>query len=111
MKICKYYILFVFCFFLAFTGCESRHDTFTGKFIDEYENKFELRADHSATVQFAGMDPFETTWSEGEKDGLKYATIAFNGDDAYFYLCNNALYRHFENIKAKRQAIHIEWEE
>ena len=55
----------------------------TGKYVDEFGNKFELREDHSATIQFDGQDKVNDT------------------------RCGK-LYRRIEDLKAGHPAIELE---
>ena len=95
-----------------FVACSSQQEhKFVGKFTDEFGNKFELRPDYSATITIIGAEPKETRWSNGNNHELPYATIEYNGDPAYYYMRDGALYRHRENMVDGKMAIKITWEE
>jgi len=100
----------LFCLMTLLTGCSSKEHKYVGTFTDEFGNKFELRDDYTATITFVGCDPQETGWSDGDKHDMPYATIAFNGDPAYYYLRDGMLYRHREHMIDGTMAIKIEWE-
>ena len=73
----------------------------TGKYIDEFGNKFELREDHTATIQFAGQDKVnETRWYDAEHSDTSYVTIGYNGDSTYYYLSHGKLYRSKEQMRS-----------
>lgn len=81
----------------------------TGKYIDEFGNKFELREDHSATIQFVGQDKVnETRWYEGEHSDTSYVTIGYNGDTTYYFLSHGKLYRSKEQMEIGNPAINLE---
>ena len=80
----------------------------TGKYVDEFDNKFELREDHSATIQFAGQDKInETRWYDGEHSDTSYVTIGYNGDTTYYYLSHGKLYRSKEQMEIGHPAIFL----
>lgn len=108
-KICCIVIVFVAT---TLQSCSSsEHNGFVGKFTDEYGNKFELRDDYTATITFANTDPIETKWSDGANHDSPYATIEYNGNAAYYFLRDGALYRHRENMIQGKLAIKITWDE
>jgi len=81
----------------------------TGSFVDEFGNKFELRDDHTATIQFEGQDKInETFWHDGYHSDTSYVTIEYNGDSTYFYMSHGKLYRHLEDMKTGHPAIELE---
>ena len=80
----------------------------TGKYIDEFGNKFELREDHTATIQFDGQDKVnETRWYEGEHADTSYVTIGYNGDTTYYYMSHGKLYRSKHNMEIGSAAIEL----
>ena len=81
----------------------------TGKYVDEFGNKFELREDHSATIQFDGQDKVnDTRWHNGARNDTSYITIEYNGDSTYYYMSHGKLYRRIEDLKAGHPAIELE---
>lgn len=83
----------------------------TGKFIDEFGNKFELREDHTATIQFNGQDKVnETRWLDGEHSDTSYVTIEYNGDSTYFYMSHGKLYRSKHNMEIGSAAVELKRE-
>ena len=83
---------------------------YVGSFTDEFNNKFQLNDDSTATIQFAGEDSvINTRWDDGKKYGHTYATIEFNGDPAYYYLRDGKLYRHAEDMEKGTCAINIKY--
>ena len=81
----------------------------TGKYVDEFGNKFELREDHSATIQFDGQDKVnDTRWHNGAHNDTSYITIEYNGDSTYYYMSHGKLYRRIEDLKAGHPAIELE---
>lgn len=80
----------------------------TGKYIDEFGNKFELREDHSATIQFVGQNNVnETRWYDGAHSDTSYVTIGYNGDSTYYFLSHGKLYRSKEQMEAGSPAIEL----
>ncbi len=97
---------------LMLTACSSKHEGFTGKFTDQFGNKFELRKDYTASITFVGYDqPTEVTWSDGEQHDRTYATISFNGNPNYYYLRDGVLYGSESAMVNGHPAIQIEWED
>ena len=89
----------------------SRKGKFAGTFTDEFNNKFVLNEDYSATIQFAGHDEvIPTVWSDGEDHKSPFATIRYNGDPHYYYLRDGFLYRYKHDMDEGRNAIVIEYE-
>lgn len=81
----------------------------TGKYVDEFGNEFELREDHTATIQFDGQDKVnETRWHDGANNDTSFVTIEYNGDTTYFYMSHGKLYRHLEDMKQGHPAIELE---
>lgn len=112
----KRFILF-FCFaaslLLCACGGGKRSDNkFAGTFTDEFKNKFELKEDHTGTIQFDGnKDKDSITWSDGDDHKRPFATIKYNGDPTYYFLRDGALYRHQEDMDNGRCAIKITYDE
>lgn len=80
----------------------------TGKYIDEFGNKFELRDNHTATIQFVGQDKVnETHWYDGAHNDTSYVTIEYNGDTTYFYMNHGKLYRTKEGMETGHPAIEL----
>lgn len=80
----------------------------TGKYVDEFGNKFELREDHTATIQLAGQDNInETKWYDGEHSDTSYVTIEFNGDTTYYFMSHGKLYRSKEQMNIGSPAIEM----
>jgi len=80
----------------------------TGAYVDEFGNKFELREDHTATIQFNGQDKInETRWLDGEHGDTSYVTIEYNGDSTYYYMSHGKLYRHYKDFESGFSAIEI----
>ena len=83
----------------------------TGKYVDEFGNKFELREDHTATIQFNGQDKInETRWLEGEHGDTSYVTIEYNGDSTYFFMSHGKLYRSKQTMDVGNPAVQLERE-
>lgn len=81
----------------------------TGKYIDEFGNKFELREDHTATIQFNGQDKVnDTQWYSNEFGDTAFVTIGYNGDTAYYYMSHGKLYRSKEAMDIGHPAINLE---
>ena len=90
---------------------DSRKGKFAGTFVDEFGNKFELKEDYSATIQFVCDDKVnQTRWRDGANHDSPFATIEFNGDPAYYYLRDGMLYRHKDDMDNGRCAIKLEYE-
>ena len=80
----------------------------TGKYVDEFGNKFELREDHTATIQFDGQDKVnETRWYDGDRGDTSYVSIGYNGDTAYYYMSHGKLYRNKESMDIGSPAIEL----
>lgn len=93
-------------------GGEKKGNGFVGSFTDEFGNKFELKEDYSATIQFVGeKDVQKSKWSDGEKHDHPYATIEFNGDPSYYYLRDGALYRDRSDMESGDCAIKIKYDD
>lgn len=109
----KLYSLFIIGLLLAVTACSDKSaHKFAGTFEDEFGNRFELRSDYTATIQFAGnQDAVETQWSDGEDHQRPFATIRYNGDPTYYYLRDGQLYRRKEDMNNGRCAIHITYKD
>ncbi len=90
-------------------GNKSADDgTVTGKYVDEFGNKFELREDHTATIQFDGQDKVnETRWYDGDRGDTSYVSIGYNGDTAYYYMSHGKLYRSKESMDIGSPAIEL----
>ena len=89
----------------------SKHGGYVGKFTDEFGNKFELREDHTALIQFDGMEsPVETRWTEGHGKDSLCVSIEYNMDPSYYYLKDGVLYRHRKDMEQGHPAISIEYE-
>lgn len=83
-------------------------DEFAGIYDDEFNNHFELYDDQTAVILFAGeTDRIVTKWAKRSEDGKTFATIEYNGDPAYYYLYNGALYRSKENMNNSSCAIEL----
>ena len=97
---------------MLMVACSSKHEGFTGKFTDQFGNKFELRSDYTGSITFVGYDkPTEVTWSDGEHHELPYAMISFNGNPAYYYLRDGVLYGSESAMVNGHAPITIEWED
>ena len=98
---------------MMMVACGSKeHKGFTGKFTDEFGNKFELREDYTATVHIVGVPAAdEVKWSDGENHDRAYATIEFNGNPNYWYLRDGKLYGTEEAMVNGHPEIKIEWED
>lgn len=82
-----------------------------GKFTDEFGNKFELREDHTALIQFDGMEsPVETRWTEGHGKDSLCVSIEYNMDPSYYFLKDGVLFRHRKDMEQGHPAISIEYE-
>ena len=91
-------------------GGQTEHK-FVGKFTDEFGNKFELREDHTALIQFDGMEsPVETRWTEGHGKDSLCVSIEYNMDPSYYFLKDGVLYRHRKDMEQGHPAISIEYE-
>lgn len=89
----------------------SKHGGYVGKFTDEFGNKFELREDHTALIQFDGMEsPVETRWTEGHGKDSLCVSIEYNMDPNYYFLKDGVLYRHRKDMEQGHPAISIEYE-
>ncbi len=93
----------------ASCGSKSADDgKITGKYVDEFGNKFELREDHSATIQFDGQDKVnQTHWYDGDRGDTSYVSIEYNGDTAYYYMSHGKLYRSEDAMKSGSPAIDL----
>lgn len=98
---------------LTLASCGSKkHEGYVGKFTDQFGNKFELRADYTAGIEFVGTQKVtEVTWSDGEAHDRAYATISFNGNPNYYYLRDGVLYGSESAMVNGHPAIQIEWED
>lgn len=101
---------------LLLTACggssERPAHKFAGTFTDEFDNKFVLNEDYTATIQFAGSDNIvETAWHDGVNHNSPFATIEYNGDPTYYYLRDGFLYRRQEDMANGTCAIVIKYEE
>lgn len=96
---------------LACGGSDQSDHPFVGTFTDKYNNKFELRPDYTATIQFEGMAPIETTWSDGEQHDRDWASILYNGNPQYYLLRGGKLYHRMEDMQEGRAAIAITYED
>lgn len=93
-------------------SCGQKSHEFVGRFTDEFDNMFELRDDHTATIHFAGSDNVvETRWRDSVSHKNSFATIEYNGDPAYYYLQDGKLYRRFEDMQDGNYAIIIKYED
>ncbi len=98
---------------LAACGGGTKHENgkFAGSFTDEFDNKFVLNEDYTGTIQFAGTSKVnKITWRDGEGHKSVFATIAWNGDPAYYYLRDGKLYRHYEDMQNGEPAINIKYD-
>lgn len=92
-------------------GSNKKGNDFAGSFTDEFGNKFELKEDYSATIQFAGESTIQhSKWSDGENHDRAYATIEFNGDPSYYFLRDGKLYREREDMERGSCPISIKYE-
>lgn len=93
-------------------GSKQENHGLAGSFTDEFENKFVLNEDYTGTLQFAGNEKKEQiTWSDGDDHKRPFATIKWNGDPAYYYLRDGALYRQETDMNEGRAAIKITYNE
>ena len=89
-------------------GSNSSNNEFVGKYEDEFGNKFELRDDHTATIQFAGQDNVnETMWGNGPGEDSPFATISYNSNSSYYFMRDGHLYRYREDMNEGRHAIKL----
>ena len=110
-KTLKLWVVIAMVMTLGLVSCsKGGHDGFVGKFTDEFNNKFELREDHTATIQFVGTDPIETRWSDNDGTST-FAMIEFNGNASYYFLRDNQLYRHRDNMQSGTMGIKITWDD
>ena len=92
-------------------GSGSGGSGYVGKYEDEFGNKFELRADYTATIQFAGQETAnETHWSDGPDHNSPFATIEYNGNPNYYFMRDGVLYRHHEDMERGTARITIKRE-
>jgi len=92
----------------ACTG-SSNDGKFAGKYEDEFGNKFELRDDYTATIQFAGQETVnETRWFDGPEHNSPFATIEYNGNLSYYFMRDGFLYRHRDDMEKGSNGIVIE---
>ena len=79
-----------------------------GKYEDEFGNVFELRDNHTATIQFAGQENVnETVWGDGPNGNSPYATITYNNNPFYYFMRDGNLYRYREDMNEGRHAIKL----
>lgn len=99
------------CIAVAVMSCGNKNadaGKVTGKYVDEFGNKFELREDHTATIQFDGQDKVnETRWYDGDRGDTSYVSIGYNGDTAYYFMSHGKLYRSKENMEVGTPAIDL----
>lgn len=108
------FLLSMLVVMIASCGGGNKHqdNQFVGKFTDEFKNKFELKDDYTATIQFVGEDSvIKTTWFDGEDHKRAYATIKFNGDPNYYYLRDGKMYRAMEDMEKGTAAINIKYDD
>lgn len=75
------------------TKTESVH-SFPGTFITENGMRFELRTDSTTLISFSESVTYEGTWKPCKDiDGMEYANIEFGGNQEYYYLKDEKLYR------------------
>ena len=114
MALKLFHTLFIVGFTVAVVSCGSKSadgGQVTGKYVDEFGNKFELREDHTATIQFDGQDKInETHWYVGEHSDTSYVTIEYNGDTTYYYMSHGKLYRSKQSMDIGSPAIELKRE-
>lgn len=92
-------------------GGSKKGNGFVGSFTDEFGNKFDLKEDQSATIQFAGEETIQhSKWSDGENHDRPYATIEFNGNPSYYFLRDGKLYRERADMERGTCAISIKYD-
>ncbi|MBO5627667.1 MAG: hypothetical protein J5965_01135 [Aeriscardovia sp.] len=89
-------------------GQQKGINEFAGVYDDEFNNHYELYDDHTAIIQFAGeTERITSKWAEKRESDKHFAVIEYNGNPAYYYLYNGALYRTKENMESGHCAIEI----
>lgn len=103
----------LFSAFVMFScGTNKSEYQLIGKFEDEFGNKFELKEEMDATIEFVNTNKIvQTTWTKHEEDGHPYAAIEYNGNAEYFLLQGNGLYRHVDDMKNNRRKINVAYQE
>lgn len=92
-------------------GSDSKTHQYAGVFVDEFQNRFELKEDGTGTILFVGQsDPVNITWKDGSENKVPFGTIQYNGDPAYYYMRDGVLYRHKEDMDKGQCAIEIQYE-
>ena len=105
-KISVYITVLFSVFILCSCGTNKSEHQFIGKFQDEFGNKFELKEDMTATIEFVNTNKItHTTWTNTEADDYPYAAIEYNGNPEYFLLQGDGLYRHVEDMKNNRRKV------
>ena len=114
MALKLFHTLFIVGFTVAVVSCGSKSaddGQVTGQYVDEFGNKFELREDHTATIQFDGQDKInETHWYVDEHSDTSYVTIEYNGDTTYYYMSHGKLYRSKQSMDIGSPAIELKRE-
>lgn len=92
-KILVISLLSVFLCLLA--SCTKEYHPYVGTFYDEQGVKYELRSDSTTLITYSDSITYESTWmvSKSEDGKYEYANIEFAGNQYYFYLMNETLYR------------------
>ena len=112
-KFFGYLLMGIVALSMALTSCSgssagSSDGKFIGKYEDEFGNKFELKEDYTATIQFAGQDKVnETHWFDGPAHNSPFATIEYNGNPNYYFMRDGFLYRYREDMEQGKAAIKI----
>ncbi|MBP3738293.1 MAG: hypothetical protein J6I72_04505 [Muribaculaceae bacterium] len=115
-KLFGYLMMGIVALSMALSSCSgssagSSDKKFIGKYEDEFGNKFELREDYTATIQFAGQETVnETHWFDGPAHNSPFATIEYNGDVNYYFMRDGFLYRHRDDMEQGKAAIKIKKE-
>lgn len=76
-------------------SCTKEYHPYAGTFYDEQGVKYELRTDSTTLITYSDSVTYESTWmiSKSEDGKYEYANIEFAGNQYYFYLMDEVLYR------------------
>ena len=103
----------MFFFLLSIAGFSSCNlggtkKEYSGMYVDEFGNHFTLNENHTGSIVFANSEKVnDIFWNEGKKYGVQCATISYNGNPEYYYLCKGYLFLHKEDMLNSRCPIII----
>ena len=118
MKTSIYTILMIVCFSALFScgnanssNSADKFHPFAGTFMTDNGVRFELRDDSTTFIRFSDSVTYESTWKICRSaDNLEYANIEFAGNQSFYYLKDEKLYRSEREMRHDAMGVGVKYQ-